>query len=556
MSYHALARKYRPATFEELVGQQHVSATLCAALRKDKLSHAYLFSGPRGCGKTTIARLLAKALNCTVGNVDQPCGKCDTCKRIADGSWLDVLEIDAASHTGVDNIRELRDMAQLSPSHGASRVFIIDEVHMLSKGAFNALLKILEEPPPSVFFFFATTEPNKIPRTILSRCQRFDFRLLTRDELSERLRDITKAEGLDIDDDALRLIVAQAEGSMRDGLSSLDQVIAACDGKVTEADVVELFGLIQANIYTDINAAIIEKNPATILQIADTLVASGQNLDDFASGLVNNFRNLLLLKVDPKLASGVSLPEEQIQLLLKQSEHFHRQDILALLDRASRGFERIHRSTQPRALLEALLVELTLMESRVLLADLVKRLGALSSGGGVAPAASGNRPAPTQAKPAGGQSTASIVKEAAPVMAITSTVPGWSGFIESLLSTAPAVAACLMEGVPSPAESGKMQVMFPAEKSFQLKQVQRDMQVIEKAALEHLGVGIDLKVIDKDNSARKEHREQLRKDVAPTEHEMLAKARQKDEKLDKLVKLIDGEVVPVAEQEEWQRKNN
>lgn len=554
MSYHALARKYRPATFEELVGQQHVSVTLRAALRKDKLSHAYLFSGPRGCGKTTVARLLAKALNCSVGDIDQPCGKCDTCQRIADGSWLDVLEIDAASHTGVDNIRELRDMAQLSPSKGASRVFIIDEVHMLSKGAFNALLKILEEPPPNVFFFFATTEPNKIPRTILSRCQRFDFRLLTRDELSERLRDITKAEGLDIDDDALRLIVAQAEGSMRDGLSSLDQVIAASDGKVTEADVVELFGLIQANVYTDINAAIIESNPATILQIADTLVASGQNLDDFASGLVNNFRNLLLLKVDPKLASGISLPDEQIKLLLKQSEHFHRQDILALLDRASRGFERIHRSIQPRALLEALLVELTLMESRVLLADLVKRLDAMSGGSGVAPVTSGNRPAPGQAKPTGGQSAASIVKEAAPVMAIASTVTGWSGFIESLLGTAPAVAACLMEGVPSPAESGKMQVIFPAEKSFQLKQVQRDMQIIEKAALEHLGVGIELKVIDKDNDARKQHREQLRKDVAPTEHEMLAKARQKDEKLDKLVKLIDGEVVPVAEQEEWQRK--
>ncbi|MBT7310404.1 hypothetical protein HN843_01480, partial [bacterium] len=265
-------------------------------------------------------------------------------------------------------------------------------------------------------------------------------------------------------------------------------------------------------------------------------------------------RNLLLLKVDPKLASGVSLPEEQIQLLLKQSEHFHRQDILALLDRASRGFERIHHSTQPRALLEALLVELTLMESRVLLADLVKRLDALSGGSGVAPVTSGKRPAPGQAKPAGGQSAASIVKEAAPVMAITSTVTGWSGFIESLLSTAPAVAACLMEGVPKPAENGKMQVMFPAEKSFQLKQVQRDMQIIEKAALEHLGVGIELKIIDKDNDSRKQHREQLRKDVAPTEHEMLAKARQKDEKLDKLVKLIDGEVVPVAEQEDWQRK--
>ncbi len=234
MSYQAIARKYRPETFADVVGQTHVTGTLRAALRKDKLSHAYLFSGPRGCGKTTVARLLAKAINCQTNREGDPCGTCETCLAIAKGNYLDVLEIDAASNTGVDNIRELRDMAQYSPSEGSSRVFIIDEVHMLSKGAFNALLKILEEPPPRVFFFFATTEPNKLPRTILSRCQRFDFRLLSRDELGARLVMIAEAEGVKLEDSGLRLLVSLAEGSVRDGLSLLDQVIAGCDGTIDE----------------------------------------------------------------------------------------------------------------------------------------------------------------------------------------------------------------------------------------------------------------------------------------------------------------------------------
>jgi len=246
MSYSALARKYRPATFAEVVGQPHVIGTLRAALRKGKLSHAYLFAGPRGCGKTTIARLLAKALNCASGGPDEPCGACETCQAIAAGNWLDVLEIDAASNTGVDNIRDLRDMAQYTPVKGASRVFIIDEVHMLSKGAFNALLKILEEPPARVFFFFATTEPNRIPRTILSRCQRFDFRLLTRAELTARLETIAREEGVTVEPGALAQIVALAEGSLRDALSALDQLIAAADGPIDERLVSDLFGLIPA----------------------------------------------------------------------------------------------------------------------------------------------------------------------------------------------------------------------------------------------------------------------------------------------------------------------
>ncbi len=377
MSYQAIARKYRPETFDQVVGQAHVTGTLRAALRKDKLSHAYLFSGPRGCGKTTVARLLAKAINCLTDRQGDPCGTCETCVAIAKGSYLDVLEIDAASNTGVDNIRELRDMAQYSPSEGSSRVFIIDEVHMLSKGAFNALLKILEEPPARVFFFFATTEPNKIPRTILSRCQRFDFRLMNRTELAGHLTFVAESEGVKLEESGRRLLVSLAEGSVRDGLSLLDQVIAGAGEVIDEAAVTAAFGLVRSELFLELNDAVIATDPARALRLVEDLASGGESLDAFARGVVTNFRNLMLLKIDAALAPMVDLPDDQVEKLREQAAHFSEQDLLALIDRAGRHFERIHRSTQPRILLEASVVEYCRFESRVLLSDLVRRLDAL-----------------------------------------------------------------------------------------------------------------------------------------------------------------------------------
>jgi DNA polymerase-3 subunit gamma/tau len=550
MSYRALARKYRPETFAQVVGQEHVTGTLRAALRKDKLSHAYLFSGPRGCGKTTVARLLAKALNCQASRDGDPCGECEACVGIARGGFLDVLEIDAASNTGVDNVRELRDMAQYTPGKGNSRVFIIDEVHMLSKGAFNALLKILEEPPTRVFFFFATTEPSKIPRTILSRCQRFDFRLLSRDELSARLNEIALAEDVELADSGRRVLVSLAEGSMRDGLSLLDQAIASCEGAIDEAALVALFGLVRSDLYLELNEAMVTRDPARALRLVDGLTEAGQDLDVFGQGLVANIRNLLVLRVAPELSRSVDLPPEQIAVLTQQAAHFSAADLLAMLERATTHFERIHRSTQPRLMLEAAVVELARWESRVELAELVARLraGGPTVGSGAGGGGASARPAARRATPAapGGRSDETA--------AGATTLSAWTPFLDSLMQTHPRIASCLMEGLPSlDAEAGRVTVGFAADKAFVLKNLAAEAPLLEEKLSSFLGRAVKIRleaVADPSEAAAVSH-EEIRRQIAPTDVETLADDCRKDDTLGKLVDLLQGEPLPESEREKW-----
>jgi len=560
MSYQAIARKYRPETFDEVVGQTHVTGTLRAALAKDKLSHAYLFSGPRGCGKTTVARLLAKAINCQTNREGDPCGTCETCVGIAKGSYLDVLEIDAASNTGVDNIRELKEMAQYSPSEGSSRVFIIDEVHMLSKGAFNALLKILEEPPKRVFFFFATTEPNKIPRTILSRCQRFDFRLLTRTELGDHMLRIAKAEDIQLEETGLRLLVSLAEGSVRDGLSLLDQVIAGCDGTINEDTVVSAFGLVRSQLFVELNEAIIARDAARALRLVDDLSSGGQSLDAFARGVVSNFRNLMLLKIDKELGSMVDLPPEQVEQLSGQASNFSEQDLLALIDRSAQHFERIHRSTQPRIMLEASLVEYCRFESRVLLSDLANRLdamgGRVSAGGG---SGGSRQAAPGQAPKAGPASGEGMQARARrPVASATvipdagETVPGWTQLINNLMSIKPALAACLMEGLPSMVDGGTcLTIAFDEGKKFKVNMVRSDIPEVEKAASSQYGKPIKVELLLGKRGQNHEKKEEIRREVAPTTREELTKACTTDPALDSLVDTLGAQPINNEDRDKW-----
>ena len=572
MSYQAIARKYRPETFDRVVGQAHVTGTLRAALRKGKLSHAYLFSGPRGCGKTTVARLLAKAINCRTNREGDPCGTCETCTAIARGNYLDVLEIDAASNTGVDNVRELRDMAKLAPSEGGNRVFIIDEVHMLSKGAFNALLKILEEPPSRVFFFFATTEPNRIPRTILSRCQRFDFRLLGREQLSERMREICAAEGASVDDSGLRILVSLAEGSMRDGLSLLDQAIASCEGTIDEEALTALFGLVRSELYLELSQAMLAGDPARGLALVDELARAGQDLVVFARGLLTHFRNLLVLKVDPGLREAVDLTPEQVAQLAPVLEHFDEGDLLAMLDRAGQHHDRIHRSTQPRILLEAAVVELCRWERRVELSDLVQRLRRLLGGEGAGVAggtpAGGSAASPggrsgkrarsgsggdrAAAPPAGPPTPAAAATDGA--RAAAGTVAGWTDFVNAVMGQNPGLASCLMTGLPDlDREAGRLTVAFEPENAFMLSRLEEGRADVEGHVATFFGESLHLvlELVGTGAGPSEEQQEALRREVAPTDRETLERERRDDTVLDRLVDLVQGEPVPEAERERW-----
>lgn len=302
MGYQALYRIWRPQRFEDLIGQQHVTKTLKNAIHLQKLSHAYLFTGPRGTGKTTSARIIAKAINCERAPVDEPCNECEMCKSITDGSSPDVIEIDAASHRGIDNIRDLRDKVKYAPSQAKMKVYIIDEVHMLSTEAFNALLKTLEEPPPHVIFILATTEPHKLPATIISRCQRFDFKPISSEEMVQRMKMITEREGIEADPYALSLIARAAQGGMRDALSILDQVISFCDEKITVDDVLAVTDTVSESMLFSTLRAFFDQDVEEALKIVREVIESGKDPMRFLEDLIFYLRDMLLYQTAPALA--------------------------------------------------------------------------------------------------------------------------------------------------------------------------------------------------------------------------------------------------------------
>lgn len=319
MAYEVLARKWRPQQFDQVVGQGHVTQTLQNAIGSNRVAHAYLFVGPRGVGKTSIARIMAKALNCMTNRNGIPCDACDACREISSGTSLDVLEIDGASNTGVDNIRDLRDNVKFLPARGPFKIYIIDEVHMLSIGAFNALLKTLEEPPPHVKFIFATTEPQKVPATILSRCQRFDLRRISTGDIAAHLGKISVAEGVTISDDALYALARGAEGGLRDAESALDQVISFRGKNISEEDVLSVFGLVSRQHLETLCTAILDGNIPDILHVVSELDAAGKDLQRLATEVLDYFRNILVMAFAPEVIDRQEVPEYQWKLYKEQA---------------------------------------------------------------------------------------------------------------------------------------------------------------------------------------------------------------------------------------------
>ena len=389
MSYLVLARKWRPRVFDDVVGQEHVTRTLQNAIKQNRVAHALLFTGSRGVGKTSCARILAKAMNCDQGPTTDPCGQCAACVEITGGTSTDVFEIDGASNNSVEQIREIRESVKFMPSRGKRKMYIIDEVHMLTTAAFNALLKTLEEPPAHVLFVFATTEPHKIPETILSRCQRFDFKRISEKKIVDAITRIAASEGVEVEAAALHHIAREAEGGMRDSLSLLDQVIAFCGNRIAEAQVREVLGIADRRVLSDLTAAILEGNSQRALLLVEDLFHFGIDLQKFGAELVNHLRDLVVIKVCAEPSRLVDLPESEVTQMAELVRDQSSARLQRLFSAMMQGADDIGRSSFPKLALEMVLLRLCEQGTTLPLGEVLQGLARLEArlvdGGGDLP---------------------------------------------------------------------------------------------------------------------------------------------------------------------------
>lgn len=379
MSYIALYRKWRPLVFEDVVEQEHVVKTLKNSVCTGRIAHAYLFCGTRGTGKTTMAKIFSRAINCLNSNDGDPCNECDVCKGILSGNLLDVIEIDAASNNSVDNIRDIRDEVIYTPSNARYKVYIIDEVHMLSSGAFNALLKTLEEPPAHVVFILATTEPHKLPATILSRCQRFDFRRIPIESIMGRLNEISEASGVELAREAAKLIAKMSDGALRDAISILDQCISMGGKKIDYNDVLSVVGIVNDTYIAEIVDSINKRDIKNILGMVERLVLDGKDIAKFVSDLVHYYRNLLVCKITDKPQDILDVTEEVLQKMLAQCSKLDQNEIMLIIKEFSGLEAGLKWAAYPRIMLELSIVKICESDFSADKESILERLSVLES---------------------------------------------------------------------------------------------------------------------------------------------------------------------------------
>jgi len=374
MSYIVLSRKYRPKSFNEIVGQEHIVNTLANAIQTNRVAHAYLFAGPRGVGKTSMARILSKALNCQKGPTDVPCNKCSACESIRNGNDIDVLEIDGASNRGIDEIRSIRQNVGYAPAISRYKIYIIDEVHMLTKEAFNAILKTLEEPPGHVKFIFATTSPNRVPDTVQSRCQRFDFKNISVSDISNRLAQICKTENILVEDGALQTIAKYAMGGLRDSESILDQLTSFCREKITLRDIYDVLGVVSEGEIAGLIDSFVDKNPELAVKIFHEITENGKDVDGFIDQLLSYIRDLLLISICSKNSDLVETISRDVNLLQKQASRFSPDTLMYMIQLISETKSKARDLLQQKILLEVVLIKLATMEDLKPLGTVLNRI--------------------------------------------------------------------------------------------------------------------------------------------------------------------------------------
>lgn len=574
MSYTVMARKRRPQAFETVVAQNHVTTTLQNAIRLGRVAQSYLFSGPRGTGKTTTARLLAMALNCEQGPTAEPCGECASCVAIRQGNSMDVLEIDGASNRGIDEIRQLREEVGYAASQGKRKVYIIDEVHMLTTEAFNALLKTLEEPPAHVVFVFATTEAHKVPETILSRCQRYNFRRIPPVAIVEELKMAVDEEGVTAEESALFLIARKADGGMRDALSLLDQVIAFSDADITEDAIQNLLGLIPRDVYFDLTQAIVGRDGARALEIVDELAREGSDLGEFVAGLMAHFRHLLVACAAGDLTDE-NLPEADRVQYAEVAAQFEEADLVRMLNAVGELETQISRVTEPRFWLELTVMKLVQMTSSVDLQVLIGRLEQLERGlrsRGTAtgtrrplssprpapkrkatssqpdtrvrgereklpPPTTASKSSPPQQRDNGRPVAEQPQEEIPPVPDVSSEEPPdfsvikdkWEQLVQAVKNEKMSLGTFLAEGRPQSMDGRLLVVAFQKNLEFHANQVRRGRAQVEEVARGIFGgtVTISCEVVYEDN------KEQIVEE----------KGAEEDERVQMVMQVFSGEVI-------------
>lgn len=378
--YLPFARKWRPQDFDEIVGQEHITTTLKNAILMNRLHHAYLFAGPRGIGKTSTARIFSKAINCEKGPAPAPCNKCITCQEITSGTSMDVIEIDGASNRGIDEVRNLRETIKFAPSKCRYKIYIIDEVHMLTLEAFNALLKTLEEPPLHVKFIFATTEPHKVPATILSRCQRFDFRLIQTADIVAKLNEVAKEEKIDMDKDGFLYIAKAAEGSMRDAESILDQIASFSNGKININNIIESLGLIGEEVVFKSIDCIINKDTKGAIYLVNDILNSGKDVKQFLLEILEYTRNMMIVNAGVLTEDVLNLPKDTIARIAEKAKKLSQQDIFYIINVVSNSLKLLKQQVPARIVAELCMVRLTLRESIVPMEEILAKLSDKNKG--------------------------------------------------------------------------------------------------------------------------------------------------------------------------------